>query len=294
MTKSKPSASRHDRGSSPSGIRIVGLKVAIFTDLYYFFLKHSWRFFYAFVTVLYLTSNGVFAGLYLLGGDGALANARPGSFADAFFFSVQTMGTIGYGYVYPTTLYANMLVTVESLFGLLSLAMVTGMTFAKFSRPRARVMFSDRAVVTMHDGVMTLMFRMANSRSNMIAEASLHVAFLKVGKTLEGRPFNRMQELDLVRRRSPAFSLTWTALHPVIEGRAFFGESVESLAAGRAQLLCSLTGYDSTTGQTIHARHTYAAKDIVFGVRLVDILTPATSVVPATIDYTHFHGVEAD
>lgn len=152
----------------------IGAPNSLVGDLYHFLLIASWPRLLALFVLSYLGANAVFAGLYVLGGD-SIEGARPGSFADAFFFSVQTMATIGYGHLVPRTLWAQVLVTAESFVGLMGLALATGMVFAKFSRPTARVLFSRSAVITARDGVPCLMFRMANQRGNQIVEARIHV-----------------------------------------------------------------------------------------------------------------------
>src|SRR5262249_27800340 len=152
---------------------------------------------------------------YLAGGR-CLENARPGSFGDAFFFSVQTMATVGYGKITPLTTYANVLVTAETLMGVLGFAMATGLFFSKFARPTARVLFSRRAVVQRRGGKPYLVFRMANRRSNQIVEAQLKVTLVRA-ETVDGEQMRRFHELELVRSRHPVLALTWTAFHLIDE-----------------------------------------------------------------------------
>ena len=241
----------------------------------------------------YLTLNGFFASLYYLDPDG-LANARPDSFLDRFFFSVQTTSTVGYGYMYPKTLLTNVIVTAESIIALIGVAMITGVVFAKFSRPRARVIFSQRAVITTHEGAATLMFRVANERANYIADASIQVSMIQPGVTAEGRSFNKMIDLQMLRHRSPMFSITWTVLHEINAASPLYGLTREALADSGAFLVCSLTGYDSTMGHTLHARHSYGADRIGWQEHLVDILFPAEHGDGMVIDYHKFHATEAD
>jgi inward rectifier potassium channel len=183
-------------------------------------------------------------------GDEPIANARPGSFADAFFFSVQTMSTIGYGVLAPRTPYANVLVTTEALVGLLGLAMVTGMIFAKFSRPTARVLFSRVAVMTRRDGVPCLMLRMANRRGNQIVEARVHVVLALTETTAEGEVIRGLHDLAMARAENALFALSWTAIHPITEQRPLFRVTSESLAEQEAGSIVSLTGLDETFSQT--------------------------------------------
>lgn len=220
-----------------------------------------------------------------------MENARPGSFLDAFFFSVQTMASIGYGVMHPRTTYAHTVVTIESFIGLLGLAITTGLVFARFSRPTARVLFSQVAVIIPHNGVPTLMFRAANKRGNQILEAQLQVSLLRDEISLEGEFMRRFYDLKLLRSRTSAFALSWTVMHPIDETSPLLGATTESLVEEETTITVSLTGLDETVSQTIHARHTYTAQDILWNMRFVDIVswTPDGE---RYIDYTHFHDVE--
>jgi inward rectifier potassium channel len=259
-------------------------------DLYYLLVDSPWPRLLAIIAALFLTANALFALGYLAGGGG-IENARPGSFTDAFFFSVQTMGTLGYGRLAPRDVWANVLVTVEVLTGVLSLAVVTGLVFAKFSRVTARVVFSRVAVVTRHDGVLSLMFRMANARGNQIVEAQVRVVLARDETTAEGETMRRFHDLPLVRDRNPLFTLTWTAIHPITATSPLFGATPEALAAVGGEIVVSLLGIDATISQTIHARHAYAAGEIVWGARLKDILRRQPGSRPQ-VDYARFHDVE--
>jgi inward rectifier potassium channel len=237
---------------------------------------------------VYVFLNLVFATIYFY--THGIENARHGSFADAFFFSVQTMATIGYGKLVPITPLANVLVTIEALFGLLILAMATGVIFAKFSRPTARVLFSKPSIIEAYEGQPAFMFRMANERANQIVEAQAHVVLVRNETSLEGRPLRRMHEVKLVRSSSVVFTLTWTAIHIIDESSPFHGETAESLRAGEVEIVVSLVGYDETFSQTIHARHSYLAHEVFFGARFVDILSRLPDG-RRQVDYSRFHDV---
>ena len=258
-------------------------------DLYHFLVSSSWPRLLSLLVVAFLGANALFALAYLLEPAG-IENARPGSFADAFFFSVQTMGTVGYGKMAPQTLYTNALVTLEVFVGLLGLAMVTGLTFAKFSRPTARVLFSRQAVVAPHDGVPSLMFRMANARGNNIVEAQVHVVFAVNETTVEGVSMRRFYDLELARRQSALFALSWTAIHPLTEQSPLHGLSPAALEAAEGEVVVSLLGLDETFSQTVHARHRYAPRDIVWDARFADILVRGPDG-RRSVDYAHFHQV---
>jgi inward rectifier potassium channel len=254
-------------------------------DLYHYLVTSSWTTLLAFVLVAYVGANLIFASIYFF--DGGVAGARPGSFADMFFFSVQTMATIGYGKMTPASFLTNALVSLEALFGLVGLAMMTGLMFAKFSLPSARVRFSRYAVVSRRDGLPSLMFRMANLRANRIVEAEIHVVFARMERTPEGESLRRFYDLPMARSRSALFTLSWTAVHPIVEGSPFAGQTRESLLAQDAEIVVSLTGLDETFSQTVHARKSYRAEDIRWGHRLVDIMSPGDGG-SMVIDYSRF------
>ena len=258
-------------------------------DLYHLLLTSSWPRLLGLLALAYGAANALFALGYLLE-PGALENARPGSFADAFFFSVQTMATIGYGRMVPRTFLANALVTLETLTGLLGLAMVSGLVFAKFSRPTARVLFSRVAVIGRRDGARAFMFRMANERGNNIAEAQVHVALARQETTAEGESVRRFHDLELSRRLNPIFPNTWTVIHPITEASPLHGATLASLAASEARIVVSVIGLDESYAQTVHARHSYAAADIVWNARFADVIVrePDGEV---HIDYARFHDI---
>lgn len=258
-------------------------------DPYHLLLTIPWAGFLTLICVGYILANALFALAYILGGDG-IENARPGNFLDAFFFSIQTMASIGYGAMYPRSTFANFLVTIESLVGLFGVTMATGLMFARFSRPTARVLFSRVAIVTPYQGVPTLMFRTANKRRNLILEASLRVSLARDEITDEGDFMRRIYDLNLIRNQNPSFSLSWTAMHPIDDRSPLYGVTPEMLDEDETTIIITLSGIDETVGQNIYAHHTFAAKDILWNMRFVDILawTPNGD---RYIDYSHFHDV---
>jgi inward rectifier potassium channel len=258
-------------------------------DLYHLFLEASWSRVLVMIITVYAFANLLFALGYLACGDG-IDNARHGSFSDAFFFSVQTMSTIGYGRMVPRSAVANTLVTIEALCGLLGFAMATGLMFSKFARPTARVMFSHVAVISNRDGVRSLMFRMANERTNQIVEAQLHVVLLRNETTVEGEFVRRFYDLPLARQATVAFTNTWTAVHQIVKGSPLYGCTDAELEQQRATIIASLLGFDETFSQTVHARHTYDVAHIVWNSRLVDILIDLPDGRRA-VDYGRFHDV---
>lgn len=242
-------------------------------DLYHFMLVMSWPRFLGMVTVIYLVSNVLFAGTYLLCGD-CLDGAVPGNFGDVYAFSVQTMATIGYGKMTPKTRVADTLVAIEALFGLLGFSMATGLMFSRFARPSARVRFTDKAVINRWNGVPTLMFRMANERSSQIIEAQVSANLLRNEQSAEGGTMRRFHELHLTRSKTPAFGLTWTAMHPIDEKSPLYGATVEQLAEQQVEIAVALMGTDENMSQTIHARWVYSSMDLEWSARFADVFVP--------------------
>jgi inward rectifier potassium channel len=260
-----------------------------FADIYHHLLISSWPFLLLQIAAAFFLLNLLFASGYYL--DGGISNARKGSFADVFFFSIETMATIGYGRMAPVTLIAHMLMSFEALTGLIGFALVTGLMFAKFSRPSARVRFSRYAVISKRDGVPSLMFRLANVRANQIVEAQVHVLLARGELTAEGEDVWRFHDLELSRNRNGTFRHSWTVIHPIQPGSPLYGCSPGDLASTFAEIVVSMTGIDGTFMQTVYARHTYAARDIVWGARLVDVLirTPEGGFV---FDYGKFDEID--
>jgi inward rectifier potassium channel len=266
---------------------IKGQDYSRFTDFYHGVLTVSWPFFFLELLAAFIAVNLVFAVLYLTDPHG-IANAHPGSFADAFFFSVQTLGTLGYGVMAPRTFYTNLLVTVESFSGVLTIALFTGIIFARFSRPQARVVFSKVAVVTPFDGAQTLMFRAANQRGNSVLDAEVQVSLASQYVTREGVNMRRFQELRLVRPRNPLFALSWTIMHTLDETSPLFGLGLAEMLERDMELVVMLSGMDETINDRIYARHSYIAEEILWDRRFVDVV----SITPSgqrMVDLYHFH-----
>jgi inward rectifier potassium channel len=270
---------------------IVGMNVwySYWRDPYHLILTIPWHGFTALVVGTYFGTNVLFALLYLAGGD-CVANAAPGSFEDRFFFSVQTLGSIGYGAMYPQTTYANWIVTIESLLSLTGIALLTGLAFARFSNPTARVVFSNVATISPHESVPTLSFRTANKRRNQILEAQLKVYLLRDELTAEGQYLRRIHDLRLVRDRSPSFVLSWLALHPIDPDSPLYGVTPEDLQDTNSTVVVTLSGVDETVTQMMYARHTYAPQDIFWNYRFVDMVSKAENG-DRYLDYKLFNDV---
>ena len=258
-------------------------------DPYHLMLTVPWLGFVLIISAGYVLINVLFALLYLAGGD-CLNGATPCSFTDAFFFSVQTLASIGYGVISPKTLYANVIVTAEAITSLLAIALVTGLAFARFSKPNAKVIFSDFAVITPHNGYPALAFRAANERRNQIVEARITVDFAIDEVSKEGEFLRRIYELPLLRQRTSSFNLAWTVRHIIDESSPLYGLTPDQLITGNAAIIVSLVGIDDTVAYTINARRNYSAREILWNHRFVDMLTIEPSG-DRYLDYQHFHSV---
>lgn len=259
-------------------------------DMYARLLGASWKSMVAAMCSLYLSINFAFALLYCAIPDG-LHGARPGSFEDAFFFSVQTLATIGYGGITPNGTLANLLVTLESMFGFAFYGVVTGLVFSKFSRPTARVIFSDKAIIGMHDGRMHFMLRLANERDNRIVDATAKLTLMRDEISIEGKSMRRFYDLPLVRREIPVLRLTWTLMHCIDESSPLYQMTPEKLSAAEAEILVSMQGLDETLSQTIHARHSYIADEIACNASFEDILHRREDYV-LEVRYDRFHDLK--
>jgi inward rectifier potassium channel len=254
-----------------TGVTVIGAPPVSLRDVYHLLLRTSWPVALGSIVLAWLAINAVFADLYLT--VGGIASMRERSFWDAFCFSVQTMGTIGYGSMYPTTVGANVIMIAESVTSLIVTAVATGMVFAKFSRSTSRVVFSKRLVIGPMNGVPTLMLRVGNARGNSILEATVRIAFTRTERMKEGTTFYRMIDLRPSRDRSPAMARTWTVLHPITPESPLWGVTPESLARMDGEFLVTIVGIDDTSLQQVHARARYLDRDVVWGARHADILS---------------------
>ncbi|MGD1716755.1 ion channel [Dapis sp. BLCC M172] len=273
--------------------RVLGVPQFHWSDVYHSLMTISWQHLWVIIISCYFVINTLFAFLYL-GSNGGIANAKPDSFIDAFSFSIQTMATIGYGAMYPTNLYTHTLVAIEVFIGLIGMAMITGLMFARFSLPTARVLFSRVAVISPYNGVPTLMFRIANQRQNWIVEAQVRVTILLNQEvTLEGHSLQRLCDLELVRSETPMLALTWLVMHHIDENSPLYGWSENNfreLNNQEVRFVVTLTGLDETVSQTIHARHVYTLDKIIWYKRFVDVIYTGIDG-KRYFDYSHFHDV---
>jgi inward rectifier potassium channel len=285
----RPPALRHIRLGARD-IFSEGLSNIVLQDLYHHFMTVTWTRLFATIIAFFLVFDLIFGCLYYAV-PGCIANLSPPGFLGAFFFSVETLATVGYGDMHPQTLYGHVVAMCEIFVGVLMLAVITGIMFARFSRPRARFMFAKLAVVRLIDGRLTLMFRAANARQNVVQEASAVLRMLRDEVTPEGFRIRRIVDLPLLRSRHPVFSLGWTLMHAIDEASPLHLESAETLAATQTIFILSLSGTDETTGQVLMARAEYASEAIRWNQAFRDVLEtqPDGSL---HIDYGKFDEVE--
>jgi inward rectifier potassium channel len=230
-----------------------------------------WRGLIALIVGVVLLINAFFAILYAW--FGGVNGATAGSLRDAFFFSVETMGTIGYGAMYPTTTLAHTFVTAESIISMLVTALVTGIVFARFSQSTGQLVFSDKATISPMNGVPTLAVRVGNDRASTVFEARVRVAIIRTEKTDEGSTFYRLHDLKLSRDNSQALARSWTIMHLIDESSPLFGATPESCERDEVELVVTVVGTDDTSLQPVHGRTRYLLGDIVWGARLADVLS---------------------
>ncbi len=220
-------------------------------------------------------------------------NSRPHSFADNLFFSIETLATVGYGEMYPATLYGRMVAATEIVCGFAFTAILTGLTFVRFSRPRAKLIFAANPVVAMHQGKPTLMVRIGNGRAVVLADATAKLNVLMTEASVDGELFHRAQELRLERAHIPIFPLFWTLMHVLDERSTLHGYDMARAIQADMQVFVTLEARDPTLAATVHDIRNYAAADIRFGLRYTDALTTAPDGTPV-LDLTRIGEMEPD
>ncbi|MES1245124.1 MAG: ion channel [Acidobacteriota bacterium] len=269
-----------------------GLSPITSLSLYHALLTTTWPRFLSLIILFYLVMNGGFAAAYLACGPGALNGATATTPADrlleSFFFSVQTFATIGYGVMSPKSLAAHVLVTLESLVGLLGFALATGILFARFSRPSAKILFSDVAVIAPYHGITAFEFRLANARSNELVQVEAKVTLSRFKPIGVGREFI---PLTLERDGVLFFPLAWTVVHPIDEASPLHGLGPEELEASGAEFLVFLTAFDETFSQTVQSRSSYLAKDVIWSAKFESVFNPQREDGVVSIDIGHLNEI---
>jgi inward rectifier potassium channel len=266
-----------------------GLPRNFWADIYHLSMTASWPVFFACIASIFLLLNALFAGVYLLG-DRPVANLAPDGFLGAFFFSVETLGTVGYGNMYPQSVYGHVVATIEIFVGSISLAVVTGVIFARFSRPRSRIICSRYPVVRPIDGTPTLLIRAANARQNVILEASARLRMIRSEPTAEGMPLRRLYDLKLTREHHPMLLLSWSIMHVIDETSPLYGIPPEVLGAEDTGFVLSIEGVDETTTQTMQARFMFTADQIRWNHAYLDLLQVNENG-ENRMDFSRFHDV---
>jgi inward rectifier potassium channel len=283
LWKSRPRV--RDLGASK--IITEGLESNLWTDFYHNALTLTWPAFFGSLAAIFVLFNLIFAQIYNFG-QGPIANAKPDSFSDLFFFSVETTSTVGYGDMHPQTMYGHLVATVENFFGLVSLAVMTGLVFARFSRPRARLIFANNPVVAIHNGTPTLMVRIANARNNFITDANAKLWIIRRATSGEGRVSIGFQPMRLERSENPVFALSWTLFHVIDADSPLHGMSAADIAASDMNFSVTISGLDEASSQIVHDRKRYAAEDLRVGHEFVDIIRVDDEGL-RHVDYAKFH-----
>jgi len=264
-----------------------GLNLSFWADISHRCMTASWPAFIGGAALVFIAFNAVFALLYSVG-DQPIANVPGGLYIDYLYFSIETLSTAGYGDMHPQTHYGHFVSAVELFTGIFSMSLMTGLIFARFSRPNARLLFADNAVISNHEGKPTLMVRFVNERHNIIGNATAKLWLLRDEVSLEGGPSRRFYELPLVRNEHPALALSWTIYHVIDEQSPLYGLNADDFAASDVALVVVVSGYDVVAAQTIHARQSYDYPAILFGQRYADI-HDRTEDGRLRIDYGRFH-----
>jgi inward rectifier potassium channel len=241
-------------------------------DPYHFVMALSWPHFALLYVLTNLTLNLFFAVLYALQ-PGSVANVGPRAFGDLFFFSMETLATVGYGEFSPATFYGHVIAGAEIITGVAFTALVTGLIFVRFARPRAKILFAEQAVVANYNGRPTLMIRIGNGRANMLTDARAKLTAVIGEHTREGQFYRRAHDLPLVRPHFATFALTWTLMHPIDETSPLAGYDAHSFATRDIRLFLSVSGYDLTLGAEVRDSKDYAKESVVFGMRYADAVS---------------------
>ena len=261
---------------------------------YHYLLTTSWPRFLGMVVLFFLVTNAVFGAAYFACGRGQIAGSSavslPAQYLEDFFFSVQTFATIGYGAMYPAGRAANVLVTLESLVGLLGFALATGILFARFSKPTARILFSEQAIIAPYRDITAFELRVANMRRNEMIQVEAQVLLTRF--RLDGSGNREFLPLKLERDRVVFFPLAWTIVHPIDEASPLYGATPRDLETWDAEFLILFSGIDEIFSQRVHTRSSYKANEIVWGARFTNLFNPSKPDGILSIDIGHLHNLE--
>ncbi len=259
-------------------------------DTYHWILSLSWPRFTALIAAAYIAINLFFALLYTIGGQG-ISGMTPGSFPQAFFFSVQTLATVGYGHMYPQTVYGHVVTTVEIISGMFWLAVMTGLIFVRFSRPTARILFSKTMVITPFNGQPTLMLRVANLRHHSMVEAQFRIVFSRDEPTLEGDTVRRFYPLKLDVDQAIIFPAALTLRHFIDEKSPLHGANLKTLEASDAFFLASVTCIETVIPAAVQSQQDYSWEELRYGERFVEVYEEMAGG-RLMVDYGRLHDTE--
>ena len=276
-------------------VSLEGLDPLSSLSLYHWLLVISWPKFLAFISGTYLVLNTFFALAYLALGPDALQSSA-GNFATqpfyrAFFFSVDSFATIGYGNIIPVGVAANTLVTLEALLNIVGVALATGVIFARFSRPAAKIIYSRNAIIAPYRGMNALEFRIANARSSQLIEVEVQAILTRLER-VAGSTVRRFYDLPLERNRVVFFPLSWTVVHPIDSASPMAGLTHQDLVSANAELLVLLSGTDETASQTVHSRSSYEAEEIIWGARFSNMFMRDENEGIMGMDLKRIHDIE--
>jgi inward rectifier potassium channel len=259
-------------------------------------LRLSWPKFIGLIVGVYVFLNLVFAALFVAFGPDDLlgpgVQMLGGRLSQAFFFSIQTFATIGYGQIGPNGLAANLIVTVEALVGMMYQALATGLLFVRFARPRADILFSRLAVIAPYNDGLSLQFRIANLRRNEIIELEAQVLYSAMEPDGRGGSVRRYYQLPLERNKVVFFPLAWTIVHPIDASSPLSAKTREHLVSANAEILVLLSGIDETFEQTVHARSSYLADEIAWNARFTSMYLPTDQQAGVAVDLKRLHAIE--
>jgi len=258
-------------------------------DLYYYALAIRWPFFWVSIAIVFLLLNSAFALLFMLG-KSPIANQYPAGFAGAFFFSVETLSTVGYGDMHPQTVYGHLVATLDIFVGMCSIALTTGLIFARFSRPKSRLVFARFPVIATQYAHTTLAVRVANERYDMITDVKAKMWMIYRDVSIDGTIVPRLHELPLELDHYPVLMLYWTIVHAIDESSPLHGKTAEALMAMNIIFMLNVEGFDSTMAQTVSNSHTWSGEDILWQQRYVDSIKEEQGV--SYVDGSHFDKTE--
>jgi len=278
----------------PGAVEIVkrGIARYDFRDPYHIAIELSWKEFALAFIGLELGINTAFALLYLAS-PGCIANARAGSFSDAFFFSIETLATVGYGTMAPATFYGHVVSAIEIVSGLVFTAIMTGLLFVRFSKPRPKILFADQAVVTSHNCTPTLMVRIANGRITLLTNAMARLGVVLLEEDAEGHPLRVVHDLALSNATLSLFPMTWTVMHEIDENSPLTDYNAERFTESDARLILTIEAHDQALGAAIHDLRIYNAGEVLYGMHYAGVVTVDDRLRPVA-DLTRLSLVEPD